>query len=188
MANNNFFLSQDPLLYQSPFSHQFVDEETPSKKYEDAYNRYKYLQNNNPMNLQKDYIGEFTKMNNGLSGSVLAKVASNDEFNKLYGELNMLIQSEILESIKWKINANPSAVSCIEKLMGIMNTSSKSVEEEQMNSLNELNDYVKNYSNMTFDDYKQMKNGNNKKSKKYINDDEGRRNEKQDNNKGQRTN
>jgi hypothetical protein len=63
-----------------------------------------------------------------------------------------------MKSVRWKINSNPDAVQKIERLKTIINSMSKEKEAEEKRNMAELNDYIKNYSSLTFDEYKRLKN------------------------------
>ena len=54
---------------------------------------------------------------------------------------------------------NPTAVKNIERQMDIIKETNNNLENEQRRNILELNDYVKNYSNITFEEYKRIKNG-----------------------------
>ena len=47
----------------------------------------------------------------------------------------------------------------IKEQMEIIEGAKRAVESEKEESISEMNDYMKNYSHLTFDDYKKMKNG-----------------------------
>ena len=127
---NNFFVNQDPLLGQTP-----VQQMNPIL--------YQQLQQ---MNI-KDNIGELDKLLKDLSPAVL-----NSEF-----QAN--VQQELLALVRAKLNSNPSVVDNIKEQMEIIEGAKRAVESEKEESISEMNDYMKNYSHLTFDDYKKMKNG-----------------------------
>lgn len=164
---NNFFLNQDPLLFQSSFN-QPSDDEALQRQINDTIMRYNLMQKQRE-NFNKegmtDYIGELDKLNKSLDENGVSILMSNPEYMKLHGELQNIIQDEILANIKWKINTNQNAVKNIEQQMNIIKETHKSIETEQRKNLLELNDYVKNYSDITFDEYKRIKNGEPKKEK-----------------------
>jgi hypothetical protein len=62
-----------------------------------------------------------------------------------------------MKSVRWKINANPEAISKIETLKKTIKTAQKEQQAEEKRSMMELNDYITNYSSMSFDDYKRIK-------------------------------
>jgi hypothetical protein len=68
-----------------------------------------------------------------------------------------MIQNEIMKSVRWKINSNPEAISKIETLKKTIKTAQKEQQAEEKRSMMELNDYITNYSSMSFDDYKRIK-------------------------------
>lgn len=139
---NNFFVNQDPLLQQTP------------------------VQQMNPLIYQqiqelgiKDNIDELDKMLKTLSPAVLSKLTSDEKFNKLNEEFQSTVQQELLSLVRGRLNTNPLVVENINKQIKIIEDIKRSVESEKEASLNEMNDYMKNYSHLTFDDYKKLKNG-----------------------------
>ena len=139
---NNFFVNQDPLLQQTP------------------------VQQMNPLIYQqiqelgiKDNIDELDKMLKTLSPAVLSKLTSDEKFNKLNEEFQSTVQQELLSLVRGRLNTNPLVVENINKQIKIIEDIKRSVESKKEASLNEMNDYMKNYSHLTFDDYKRLKNG-----------------------------
>ena len=82
-----------------------------------------------------------------------------------------MIQKELIASIKWHINSNPAASKNIERQMEIIKSAKDAVDTEQRKNLNEINDYVKNYSNITFDEYRRIRNGENKSGVSPLHED-----------------
>lgn len=153
---NNFFLNNDPLLYHTTYNRPI--DENPIN---DVVNQYKMLQQQQQMqqNFQQyDHIGELDRLMKNINPNVLETLSENTEYQKLSGDLNSIIQSELMSNIKWKINNNQEAVKIIQRQVEMINDANKTLEDEQRQNLNELNDYVKNYSNITFDEYKKIKN------------------------------
>ena len=107
----------------------------------------------------KDNIGELDKLLKDLSPAVLSKISTNERFNKLNSEFQANVQQELLALVRAKLNSNPSVVDNIKEQMEIIEKAKRDVESEKEESINEMNDYMKNYSHLTFDDYKKMKNG-----------------------------
>lgn len=158
MASNNFFLNNDPLLFHSN-NRQFDDN-----PYNEIINQYKMMQQQpQVVHNQYDYLGELDRLIKTSNPNAIALLNDNDEYNKLSNDLSSLIQNEIMSSIKWKINDNQEAIKNIRRQTEIINEASKKLEDEQRQNLSELNDYVKNYSNITFEEYKKIKNEANKK-------------------------
>jgi hypothetical protein len=139
---NNFFVNQDPLLSNTP------------------------VQQINPLIYQqiqelgiKDNVGELDKALKSLNPSVLNKLTTDVRFNKLNEEFQGAVQQELLSLVRGKLNTNQSVTDNIKEQLKIIDDVKRSVESEKEESLNEMNDYMKNYSHLTFDDYKKMKNG-----------------------------
>lgn len=162
---NNFFLSQDPLLFQNPYSRGLLSDDEARKQFQDTLNQYRDMQKRQidmqSANNGRDYVGELETLMKSLNASVIEELSNNDEYNKLNTELTNMIQNELMANIKWRVNSNQEAIKNIEMQSEIIKKVNKRVEDEQRQSLNELNDYVKNYSNITFDEYKKIKNSNN---------------------------
>ena len=62
-----------------------------------------------------------------------------------------------MKTVKWKINSNDEAIPKMNRLKDIINNMYKSKSEEEKKNLSELNDYIKNYSDLTFNEYKKLK-------------------------------
>jgi hypothetical protein len=155
---NNFVFSQDPLLFQSAVSKQFAypDGNDLKKQYESIVAQYQNIQQQNTPS-SKDYLGELDSITKNVDPDVIEKLTNDEEYKIINSELQYLIQEEILRNVKWKINNNPTAVSKIEKLMNMIQIAKKEKDDETNRNLMELNDYIKNYSSLTFDEYKELK-------------------------------
>lgn len=154
---NNFFLNQDPLLFQNC---NHVNDDDVRRQLAEALNQYQQMQQRGGYDMQQyqnDHISELDKLMSGVSDSVLEKLKSDDEYNRLNAELQLIINREILMSIRGKINGNQDAVKNILRQKEIISKLKSECESEERKSLSELNDYIKNYSNLTFDEYKRKK-------------------------------
>lgn len=158
MANNNFFLSQDPLLFQNPYSQRFSEDKQSDaqmrQRLTDAYLQYKNTQDELNAN---DYIGELDSTMTNLPENVVEKLSANEEYLELNRQLQGIIQKEIMASVKWRINTNPSAVRMARRQKDIIDSAVKEAENEEKQNISELNDYMKNYADMTFNEYRQAK-------------------------------
>ena len=139
---NNFVFSQDPILYGSTIP------------------QYQQLQQNKqepPQQTPVDYLGELDNILSTLEESDIALLNQDPEFIQLNTYIQQMIQSEIVNSIKWKINSDQYKVDKINRLKNIISNAKKEKEVEQRKNMNELNDYIQNYSDMTFNEYKKIK-------------------------------
>jgi vacuolar-type H+-ATPase catalytic subunit A/Vma1 len=154
---NNFVFSQDPLLFHSIIpNHQnnFQEGLDLKQQYEAMMTQYQNMQQKAPTQQSKDYIGELDALTRDIEPDIIEKLTNDEEYNKINAELQYLIQEEMLKSVKWKINNNPEAISKIDKIKTIILIAKKEKNDENNRNLMELNDYIKNYSDLTFDENK----------------------------------
>jgi exonuclease VII large subunit len=166
--NNFVFSGSDPLLYNTMASNvqrQMPPEMDVRQQLDNALAQYQQAQQNllakqppqQPEKEQKDYLGELDEMVKELDEEVMGRLQANEEFITLNAEIQQMIQNEIMKSVRWKINSNPEAISKIETLKKTIKTAQKEQQAEEKRSMMELNDYITNYSSMSFDDYKRIK-------------------------------
>lgn len=157
---NNFVFSQDPLLFQSILpNHQNNYQEGVDLKqqYDSVMAQYQAMQQKSSTQQTKDYLGELDTITRDIEPDLIEKLTKDNDYNQINAELQYLIQEEMLKSVKWKINNNPDAVSKIEKIKNIILLAKKEKNDENNRNLIELNDYIKNYSDLTFNEYKKLK-------------------------------
>lgn len=167
-----FYHNDDPLLRQQPpislfhsTNGQGANNANLSDAYAQIYKQQLMLelqqqqQQNSSNGVAKDWVGELDAKMKELDSSTADLLVQDKEFSELNSQLQSFIQSEIMNLVKLKINTNQNAVENIKRQLEIMNTSSKKVKEEEKQNMSELNDYIKNYSNLTFDEYKKLKYG-----------------------------
>ena len=68
-----------------------------------------------------------------------------------------MIQNEIMKSVKMKLNTNQDVIMKVNRAKELIQQAKNIQDNEDRKSLNELNDYITNYSDMTFNEYKQLK-------------------------------
>lgn len=162
---NNFVFSQDPLLYTTLMSRQNTQNEDEMKRQlDEAILHYQSLsQPPQPQQLQttqtKDYLGEIDKLVSELDEDVATTLSADVEYLKLQEDIQQMIQSEMLKSIRWKLNSNPTAIAKMERLKELIVVAKKNKTDEDRKIMADINDYVKNYSDLTFEEYKQLKYG-----------------------------
>lgn len=165
---NNFVFSQgnDPLLYTSPLSIQVPQSDIEMRQrldnamaqYQEMQKQFLEKQMQTPQQPQvKDRLGELDEIIKELDGGVIEKLNQNAEYIQLNNDIQSIIQAEIMSSVRWKINENPNAISKIDKLKEVIKDTKKEIAIEEKKSMMEINDYLKNFSDMTFDDYKRLK-------------------------------
>lgn len=171
---NNFFLNQDPLLYRDMPYQRYGSTDELRQQLDETKNRYKFLQSQ-VNETCTDYVGDLDHLMRSLNDNISTTLHNDEEYKKLSAELSEIIQKELIGTIKWKINTNPIAIKNIERQQSIIEQAKLKEMEEQRKSLNELNDYVKNYSDITFDEYRRIKKGENpvKKTKGGKSNEQG---------------
>lgn len=164
--NNFVFSGNDPLLYNTMStmqSRQIPQEMDVRQQLDNALAQYHQVQQNlmdkhNSQERQsKDYLGELDEMMKELDEDVMAKLQMNEEFSILNSEVQQMIQEEIMRSVRWKINSNPEAISKIDNMKKLIRGAQKEQQIEEKKNMMELNDYITNYSSMSFDEYKRIK-------------------------------
>jgi hypothetical protein len=165
MIMNIFYHNEDPLLYQRTNNPIFQEGQpiTPNQMTDVYANLYKQqlikeMQQQNNIPQQKDWIGELDKVMKNLDTSTAEMLNSNQEFVALNGQLQGMIQSEIMSLVKIKLNNIPNATEIIKKQLEIIDNTEKQIKKVEKQNMAELNDYMQNYSNLTFDEYKKLKN------------------------------
>lgn len=152
--NNIFLPGNDPLLYNGPAQQQYYNQ-IAHEKLEQKYNEY--IQKVNNSRQIPDKVYELDVKLKNLSNETQAELQNNEEFIGLSNELQTQIHAEIMELVKNQLNNNPEIVKNIDKQLQIIRNIENKVVETERRNMAELNDYLKNYSDMTFDDYKKLK-------------------------------
>ena len=144
----NNFVFGDPLLYR-----QIVPQNNELRQQLDNMNtQYNQLQNT------RDYLGELDSIVKGLDSDVLGILQTDETFLKYNSQIQQRMQDEILNTVKWRINNDPGIINAVESLKTIIENARKQKEENNRQNINEINDYIQNYSDMTFSEYKKLKN------------------------------
>lgn len=161
---NNFVFSQDPLLYTTLANRQNVQSEYDVKKQlDEMLTQYQTLQQQSSTQQTKsqtrDYLGEIDDIMKDLDEDVALSLNSDVEYLKLNEDLQRMIQEEMMRSVKLKINSNPDAITKMERLKQLISTAKKQKNDEERKMMADINDYIKNYSDLTFEEYKQLKYG-----------------------------
>ena len=164
--NNFVFGGSDPLLYNNMgIPSQRQADMDVRQQLDNALMQYQQAQQallnrqapQVPDKEVKDYLGELDDMIKDVDESVMQRLQNNEEFVMLNAEIQQMIQNEIMKSVRWKINQNPEAISKIDALKKTIKSAQKEQQNEEKRNMIELNDYITNYSSMSFDDYKRIK-------------------------------
>lgn len=157
---NNIYLNQDPLLvHRTPDYANY--SEMPMPNMTQLYNQFN---KDVPQSIVKDWIGELDDTIRGLEPSIVENLNSNKDFAELHTNLQGMIQDELMNLVKGRLNSYPGVIDNVKKQLNMIKSISSETKETERQNMNELNDYMKNYSHMTFDEYKKIKYGTNEES------------------------
>ncbi len=152
---NNIYLNQDTLLVHK----------TPDYGYSDISSMpnmaqlYSQFNREVPQPIIKDWLGELDDTIRNLEPSIIENLNQNKDFSELHSNLQGMVQDELMNLVKGRLNSYPIVVDNVKKQINLIKSISSETKEEERQNMNELNDYMKNYSHMTFDDYKKIKYG-----------------------------
>lgn len=160
---NNFVFSQDPLLYTTLMSKQNPQSEYDARRQlDEAMAQYQAMTQQQPIQPKaptKDYLAEIDNMVKDLDDDLIQVLTSDPEYVHINDELQKMIQEEMMRNIKWKINTNPDAITKMDKLKEIISNAKKTKADEDKKVMADINEYIRNYSDLTFEEYKQLKYG-----------------------------
>jgi antitoxin component of MazEF toxin-antitoxin module len=155
---NNFVFGQDPLLYSTTLP-QYQQQDVDIKKQLDTvmaqYQMMQQKQQSEPS--IEDHIGNLDNMVKNLDPAVTTILESDAEFIQINAWIQQMIQNEIMKSVKMKLNTNQDVIMKVNRAKELIQQAKNIQDNEDRKSLNELNDYITNYSDMTFNEYKQLK-------------------------------
>lgn len=152
--NNYIFSQQDPILFQQS---SLKPDDDLRMQMERSWAQYQQA-HSNPPSPPKDSLGELDNLLKHVNTPVSEVLLKDAEYVELNNAIQQYIQEELMKTVRWKINSNPEAVQKIDRLKALIQNTIKEYESEERRNMQELNDYIKNYSNITFDEYKKIKN------------------------------
>ena len=159
--NNFVFGSADPLLYSNIVPRQEYTEPDIKRQLDTVMQQYQQLQQTRQAEPpQKDWVGDFDNTLKSLDIDVAEALSNDQEFAQLNAMMQQDIQNEIMTTIKWKLNGKQETVQRVKRMMDIIDNYNRSKANEDKKNLSEIADYIQNYSDMTFNDYKKLKEAN----------------------------
>ena len=159
--NNFVFGSADPLLYSNIVPRQEYTEPDIKRQLDTVMQQYQQLQQTRQAEpAQKDWVGDFDNTLKSLDIDVAEALSNDQEFAQLNAMMQQDIQNEIMVSIKWKLNNKQETVQRVKRMLDIIDNYNRSKANEDKKNLSEIADYIQNYSDMTFNDYKKLKEAN----------------------------
>lgn len=155
---NNFVFSQDPLLYSTTLPQYQPQDVDIKKQLDTVMAQYQMMQQKQqPEPPIEDHIGNLDNIVKNLDPAVTTILESDAEFIQINAWIQQMIQNEIMKSVKMKLNTNQDVIMKVNRAKELIQQAKNIQDNEDRKSLNELNDYITNYSDMTFNEYKQLK-------------------------------
>jgi prefoldin subunit 5 len=160
--NNFVFGAADPLLYSNIMPKGsdalYVPETDIKRQLDSVMQQYQQLQQaKGNEQSTKDWIGEFDNALKSLDPNIANALMEDQEFVQLNAIVQQDIQNEIMMSIKWKLNSKQDTVHRVKRLIDIIDNYNRDKANEDKKNIAELTDYIQNYSDMTFNEYKKLK-------------------------------
>ena len=157
--NNFVFGSADPLLYGNTMPrNDYISEPDIKRQLDAVMQQYQQLQQSKTVDKpQKDWIGEFDNTLKNLDTDIAEALNTDQEFIQLNALVQNDIQNEILVNIKWKLNSKQDTVARVKRMMEIIENYNRNKANEDKKQMAEITDYLQNYSDMTFNEYKKLK-------------------------------
>lgn len=104
-------------------------------------------------NLTTDFYAQLQKEMEALSETEIAQLSQYKPYVEANNRLGTLVQAELLNLVKRQINNNPEVIkSVIESI--------KQYKKEKDKELDDFQDYIKNFSDITYKEYKELKYAN----------------------------
>ena len=104
-------------------------------------------------NLTTDFYALLQKEMEGLSEVEIAELSKFQPYVEANNKLGILVQAELLNLVKRQINAQPEVIKNVIE-------SVKQYKKERNKEMNDFQDYIKNYSDITYKEYKELKYAN----------------------------
>lgn len=161
--NNFVFGASDPLLYNNIIPNGqnvlYGSENDIKRQLDNVMQQYQQLQQSKQVETpqSKDWVGDFDNTLKALDADVANALMEDQEFVQLNTVLQNDIQNEIMLSIKWKLNGKQDTVHRIKRMLDIIDNYNRDKANNDKKNIAELTDYIQNYSDMTFNDYKKLK-------------------------------
>lgn len=109
------------------------------------YQQYLQMQNN------VDYYGKLEQELQSLTDNDINGLSVFRPYIEANNALSMLVQAELLNLIRTKINSNPDVINNVINAVRLY-------KQEKSKEQSDFQDYIKNYSDLSYKEYLQLKN------------------------------
>lgn len=101
-------------------------------------------------NLTTDFYALLQKEMEGLTEIELAELSKFKPYIEANNKFSILVQAELINLVKRQINANPEVIkNVIESI--------KEYKKQRDKEMNDFQDYIKNFSDITYKEYMELK-------------------------------
>lgn len=102
------------------------------------------------INSTTDTVEKLTKELQSLSSNEMTELIQYQPYIEANTQLNNLVQLELINLIKRQLNSNPDVLNKVIE-------SIKSFKKEKNKEIEDFQDYIKNYSDITYKEFKELK-------------------------------
>lgn len=99
-----------------------------------------------------DHYANLEKELQSLTEFEISELANFQPYIEANNRLSILVQAELLNLVKGRINGNPEVIKQVVE-------SVKLYKQNKTKELDELQDYIKNYPELSYNEYKELKYG-----------------------------
>ena len=159
-----FYHNDDPLLHSTLFQAAMMNQNGNNQISDNYIQLYKQqlmneLQQQQQVVQQSDWLKKLDDELKDLDSTSLEILNNDDKFIMLNSQLQVTIQGELITLVRNKINSNENAINNIKEQMELIRQIKQRVKDEEKQNMNDINEYLKNYSHLTFDEYRKLKSG-----------------------------
>lgn len=146
--------TSDPLLDYGKFAKEL---ETNIARQQEYLNKFRNVQQQQEQPNYKDYYLDLEQSYEGLNADDVNNMLQDAEFATLNNTLTNMINQETLKLVRVNLNKNQEAVNIINAMVKKVNEYKSSKAQITDNMMREMNDYLTNYSDISFKQYKELK-------------------------------
>lgn len=125
---------------------------------DELLNRLNSLSVEAPQMTHNDAYSDIESAANKLSEIDKQELMQDAEYQKLVGQLNIFIQQEQFRLIRDNINKNPQAVNVMKQISAYIMKFKNDTDIKKADTLRQFEDYINNYSDMSYSEYLKTKN------------------------------
>lgn len=157
----------DPLLggnrqYNMP---ALEDLEQQKRALDQRIKEFKQEQVHNPAQPKSPVWDEIDSIVSGMSDQELMALNNNDEFIESSQKIQSILQAEYLKIMKPIVENTPQGKDALDKHLTLVKRLRKTAIDEVNRKYSEMDDYLRNYSNISFQEYQKMKQGGKRNDK-----------------------